>query len=84
MRIGNRSRVTHRYEDRRERVVYVIPPGQVKEVPDELATTLLAAHPDKLYDAGDERMTAGDNRMIESPEPERPPRRPLRRKPRSR
>ena len=84
MRIGNRSGETHRYEDRGGRVVYVIPPGQVREVPDALAAVLLQAHPDKLFDAGEERAVEGDNRMIEPPLPERHGRRPARRKPRSR
>ena len=84
MRIGNRSNVAHRYEDRLGRVVYVIPPGQVREVPDALANVLLLAHPDKLFDAGDERAVEGDNRMVQTPGPERPRRPPARRKPRSR
>ena len=84
MRIGNRSGVAHRYEDRRGRVVYVILPGQVREVPDGLASLLLRAHPDKLFDAGGERAVEGDNRMIEAPEPGRPRRPPARRKTRSR
>ena len=91
MRIENRSSVAHRYEDRRRKVVYVIPLGQVREVPDEVAAVLLQAHPDKLFNPederrteGGERMAAGHNRMMEAPEPERPRHRRARKKPRSR
>lgn len=43
------ARHTHRYEDRATGRVYVIPAGEARELPDEVASLIVAAHPDKLY-----------------------------------
>ena len=40
---------THRYEDLADRRVYVIPQGEIREVPDQVASLLVGAHPDKVY-----------------------------------
>ena len=70
MRVG--ANRTHSYEDRATGKVYVIPGGEVREVPDQIGRTLIDAHPAKLYDADAAAGTVGrladtsaDNRMVD-------------------
>ena len=56
------ARRDHRYEDRAARQVYVIPAGQARMLPDDVAELLVGAHPEKLYfaDAGGRGEAAPD------------------------
>ena len=44
----------HSYEDRAQRVVYVIPHGTYKEIPEKIGELIVRAHPDKLCDVTNE------------------------------
>ena len=44
----------HSYEDRARKVLYVIPIGICRELPDEVGALLLRAHPEKLCDVSRE------------------------------
>ena len=44
----------HIYEDRARKVLYAIPVGVCRELPDEIGALLLRAHPEKLCDVSRE------------------------------
>ena len=46
--VENIGAVAHRYEYRATRETYVWPAGEAREVPEEIALTITAAHPNKM------------------------------------
>ena len=65
--VENTGAVAHRYEHRATRETYVWPAGEAREVPEEVALTVTAAHPRKMRirEAG----TRGEK--AQAPPPER-------------
>ena len=46
--VENIGAVAHRYEHRATRETYVWPAGEAREVPEEIALSVTAAHPNKM------------------------------------
>ena len=74
------ARRTHRYEDPATGQVYVIPGGEVREVPEHVAAIMVRTHPDKLYymeqvkigpDDGETGDTPDNSNLELSPRPSR-------------
>ena len=61
------ARRTHRYEDPATGQVYVIPGGEVREVPEHVAAIMVRAHPDKLYYVEQTQAGPGDVETGDTP-----------------
>ena len=60
-----RAKQRHRFYHRSSRTLYMFSEGEEKELPDELAHMLLAAHPDKFEMAGgDEVEGSSEERVV--------------------
>lgn len=63
--VENIGAVAHRYEHRATRETYVWPAGEAREVPEEIALTITAAHPNKM------RLRHGESEETRAPVPEK-------------
>ena len=66
--VENIGAVAHRYEHRADRETYVWPAGEAREVPEEVALTITAAHPGKMRIQGEESEETRQERPASPPE----------------